>query len=252
MIRLANVSVKYETPKGQITALESVSLDFPRDRFISIVGRSGCGKSTLLRTICGLISPSSGSVSVDGLNPAEYRLDRSFGFVFQDAALLPWRSALDNVLLPMKLQQRLPDRERRARALELLQLVRLDGFQRHFPSQLSGGMRQRVSIARALSYDPEILLMDEPFGALDALTRQELTDEVLRLWHGKPRTIIFVTHSLQEALFMSDTVIVMAPNPGRVRGVIEVDLPRPRAAVLRRTSEFTTRLAELEEAIACD
>jgi len=252
VISLADVSVQFATRKGRITALENITLDFARDQFVSIVGRSGCGKSTLLRLICGLVTPSSGSLSVDGKSPAAYRTERSFGFVFQDAALLPWRSALDNIMLPMKLQERMPEPERHARALELLQLVRLHGFERHFPSQLSGGMRQRVSIARALSYDPEILLMDEPFGALDELTRQELTDQVLRLWQGRRRTIVFVTHSLQEALYMSDSVVVMASTPGRVKAVIEVDLPRPRVPTLRRTPEFISRLAQLEEAIAND
>lgn len=251
-VDLSAVSMVFSSKSGPVTALQNVNLTIGKNRFVSIVGRSGCGKSTLLRIICGLARPTAGSVAVDGLAPDDYQKDRRFGFVFQEATLLPWRTALENVALPMKVQKLVPPLRQAERAKELLKLVRLDGFEGHYPSQLSGGMRQRVSIARALSYDPEILLMDEPFGALDEFTRQEMNDELVRLWQEQNRTIVFVTHNLAEALFLSDVVVVMAPRPGRVRAVIDVDLPRPRVPDLRQEPDFIRRLSELERIISHD
>ena len=251
-VTLAGVSMVFPSPRGPVTALEGIDLAVPKNRFVSIVGRSGCGKSTLLRLVCGLADPTSGSVAVDGMSPALYQRDRRFGFVFQEATLLPWRTALENVALPMKIQKLVPPAMRAEKARALLKLVRLDGFESHYPSQLSGGMRQRVSIARALSYEPEILLMDEPFGALDEFTRQEMNEELVRLFEQEKRTVVFVTHNLAEALYLSDRVVVMAPHPGRVRAVIEVDLPRPRRPQLRQGADFVARVAELEEIIRHD
>ncbi|MBN9018294.1 MAG: ABC transporter ATP-binding protein [Rhizobiales bacterium] len=251
-ISIAGVSMVFDSPRGPVTALKGIDLAIPKNRFVSIVGRSGCGKSTLLRLICGLVRPTVGEVTVDGMSPDLYQRDRRFGFVFQEATLLPWRTALENVALPMKIQKVVQPARREERARDLLKLVRLQGFEGHYPSQLSGGMRQRVSIARALSYDPEILLMDEPFGALDEFTRQEMNEELVRLWQEQNRTIVFVTHNLAEALYLSDIVVVMAPHPGRVRAVIEVDLPRPRRAAIRQGGDFIARLARLEEVISHD
>ncbi len=251
-IAIDDVSMVFASAAGRVTALDRVNLSIGRNRFVSLVGRSGCGKSTLLRILCGLATPTSGQVAIDGLTPAAYQKDRRFGFVFQEATLLPWRTALENVALPMKVQRLLPSERRAEKARELMKLVRLEGFERHYPSQLSGGMRQRVSIARALSYDPEILLMDEPFGALDEFTRQEMNDELMRIWQEQNRTIVFVTHNLAEALFLSDVVVAMAPRPGRIRAVMEVDLPRPRTAELRQHPDFIHRLAELERIISHD
>lgn len=216
-------------------ALQEVSLAIERNEFVSIVGPSGCGKSTLLRLIAGLIGPSSGQVGIDGVAVDGPR--RDVGVVFQAPTLLPWANVLDNVLFPLKILHRLaPHSPARARAL--LHLVGLSDFERKMPSELSGGMQQRASICRALITDPDILLMDEPFGALDALTREEMSLELLRIWQEQPKTIFFVTHSVPEAVLLADRVCVMTARPGRIIEIIDVPLARPRSYEQESLQEF--------------
>ncbi len=216
-------------------ALREVSLAIERNEFVAIVGPSGCGKSTLLRLIAGLIGPSSGQVTIDGVAVDGPR--RDIGVVFQAPTLLPWANVLDNVLFPLKILHRLaPDSPDKAR--DLLRLVGLSEFERKMPSELSGGMQQRASICRALITDPDILLMDEPFGALDALTREEMSLELLRIWQEQPKTIFFVTHSVPEAVLLADRVCVMTARPGRIIEIIDVPLARPRSYEQESLQEF--------------
>jgi NitT/TauT family transport system ATP-binding protein len=218
-----------------VQALLEVSLAIERNEFVSIVGPSGCGKSTLLRLIAGLIGASSGRVTIDGAAIDGPR--RDIGVVFQAPTLLPWANVLDNVLFPLKILHRLaPDSPAKGR--ELLRLVGLSDFERKMPSELSGGMQQRTSICRALITDPDILLMDEPFGALDALTREEMSLELLRIWQEQPKTIFFVTHSVPEAVLLADRVCVMTARPGRIIEIIDVPLPRPRSYEQESLQEF--------------
>ena len=216
-------------------ALLEVSLAIERNEFVSIVGPSGCGKSTLLRLIAGLIGPSSGKVTIDGAAIDGPR--RDVGVVFQAPTLLPWANVLDNVLFPLKILHRLAPGSP-AKGRELLRLVGLSDFERKMPSELSGGMQQRTSICRALITDPDILLMDEPFGALDALTREEMSLELLRIWQEQPKTIFFVTHSVPEAVLLADRVCVMTARPGRIIEIIDVPLPRPRSYEQESLQEF--------------
>ncbi len=223
--------------KGGVVALEDISLDVrPRD-FVSLIGPSGCGKSTLLRIIGDLIQPTSGDVVINGKTARQARLDRDYGIVFQDAVLYDWRTVARNVELPLEMSG-WDRRRRRERVQEMLELVGLHGFEKHHPWQLSGGMQQRVSIARALSFSPDLLLMDEPFGALDEMTRERLNGELLRIWEETEATIVFVTHSIAEAVFLSTHVVVMSPRPGRIAGVVEVDLPRERTLATREDARY--------------
>ena len=226
MIRLEHVTRVFASRDGDdIVALEDVSLEIPHNAFVCVVGPSGCGKSTLLRLVAGLVPASSGSITIGGVAVTEPRAD--IGIVFQAPTLLPWATVLDNVLFPLRMMNRLaPDST--DRAMDLIRLVGLGGFEHRYPRELSGGMQQRAGICRALVHDPAILLMDEPFGALDALTREELTLELQRIWSDKPKTIVFVTHSISEATLLADRVVVMSPRPGRIVELIDVGLPRPR------------------------
>ena len=220
---------------ADVCALQDVSLSIERNEFVSIVGPSGCGKSTLLRLIAGLIRVSSGQVEIDGIEVKEPR--RDIGIVFQAPTLLPWANVLNNVLFPLKILRRLkPDSSDKAR--ELLNLVSLNGFESKMPAELSGGMQQRAAICRALITEPDILLMDEPFGALDALTREEMSLELLRIWAEHPKTVFFVTHSVPEAVLLADRVFVMTPRPGRIIETIPVSLPRPRSYEQESMQEF--------------
>ena len=231
------VSLKFQTDDGEIEALANVNLAVAAGEFVSFIGPSGCGKTTLLRIIADLEQPTDGTLMVNGVPPHEARLKRQYGYVFQAPALYPWRTVERNVTLPLEVMGVAKD-ERRRRAREQLELVNLAGFARKFPWQLSGGMQQRVSIARALSFDPALLLMDEPFGALDEIVRDHLNEQLLRLWDKTGKTVLFVTHSLPEAVFLSTRIVVMSPRPGRVVDVISCEFPRDRTLEIRETPEF--------------
>jgi NitT/TauT family transport system ATP-binding protein len=245
-LRIRGVSMGFGAGAARVQALQDIDLDIARNSFVSIVGRSGCGKSTLLRIVSGLIAADTGTVQVMGEGIAAYQRNRRFGFVFQDASLFPWKTAAQNIGLPLRILGQGDRAARAARIESLLGLVQLHGFGGHYPAQLSGGMRQRVSIARALASEPEILLMDEPFGALDEFTRREIHDQLIGIWRTKPMTVVFVTHSLSEALYLSDRIVVMAPRPGRVRAVVDVVHPRPMDRAVRQSPEYLAQLAELE------
>ena len=236
MISLDRVTRIFNSRDGdQIVALQDVSLDIGRNEFVTLVGPSGCGKSTLLRIVAGLILPTAGAASIGGVPIAEPRSET--GIVFQAPTLLPWATVLDNVLFPLRMMHRI-DSASADKAMALLKLVGLAGFEAKSPRELSGGMQQRVAICRALVHDPDILLMDEPFGALDALTREEMTMELLRIWGERPKTVLFVTHSITEAVVLADRVVVMSPRPGRIAEVIKVGLPRPRSFETEASAEF--------------
>jgi NitT/TauT family transport system ATP-binding protein len=238
-----------KTFKGGTTAVHGIELDIHPGEFVSLIGPSGCGKSTLLRIIGDLIQPSSGQLTVNGKSAHQARLDRDYGIVFQDAVLYDWRTVAKNIQLPLEMLGW--DRRRREeRVRELMQLVELTGFEKHHPWQLSGGMQQRVSIARALSFDPKLLLMDEPFGALDEMTRERLNAELLRIWQETGSTVVFVTHSIPEAVFLSTRVVVMSARPGRISTVIEIDLSQPRGAETREEPRFFELVTEVREALA--
>ncbi|MGF1667992.1 MAG: ABC transporter ATP-binding protein [Acidimicrobiia bacterium] len=233
---------------NEVTALDGIDLDIAPGEFISLIGPSGCGKSTLLRVVGDLVAPTSGTVAVNGKTPHQARLDRDYGMVFQSATLLEWRRIADNVELPLEVMGYSKD-ERERRATEMLRLVQLERFAHHYPWQLSGGMQQRVSIARALSFEPKILLMDEPFGALDEMTRERMQMELLRIWSETNITVIFVTHSIPEAVFLSTRVVVMSPRPGRVSDIVEIDLPQPRQFETREDQRFFQLLTRVRESL---
>jgi NitT/TauT family transport system ATP-binding protein len=232
-----------------VTALIGIDLDVRPREFVSLIGPSGCGKSTLLRIIGDLIEPSDGTVVVNGKPAHRARLDHDYGIVFQEAVLYDWRTVSKNIALPLELLKW--SREKRsARVKEMLDLVELEGFEDHHPWQLSGGMQQRVAIARALSFDPALLLMDEPFGALDEMTRERMNLELLRIWDASGSTIVFVTHSIPEAVFLSTRVVVMSARPGRVAAIVEVDLPQPRTGRTREEPRFFELVTEVRERLA--
>ena len=232
----------------ETTALQGIDLEIGEREFVSLIGPSGCGKSTLLRIIGDLIQPTSGAAVVNGKPARQARIDRDYGIVFQDPVLYDWRTVAKNIALPLELARW--DRRRRvAKVKEMLDLVELSGFENHHPWQLSGGMQQRVSIARALSFDPALLLMDEPFGALDEMTRERLNMELLQIWAASGSTVVFVTHSIAEAVFLSTRVVVMSPRPGRISDVIAIDLPQPRTATTREEPHFFELVTEVREAL---
>jgi NitT/TauT family transport system ATP-binding protein len=239
------VTVRFVTDRRTVTALDNVSFSIEQGGFLALLGPSGCGKSTLLRVVADLVTPSAGRTAVLGGTPEQARRSRALGFVFQDAALLPWRTAIQNVELPLEVggAPKLPAGAPTPR--ELLKLVGLEGWENSFPHELSGGMRQRVSIARALVGGPRILLMDEPFGALDEITRDRLNEELLKVWRETRTTILFVTHSIYEATFLGQRVLVLSANPGRVREMVEIDLPGERTLEMRETERFVGIAARL-------
>jgi NitT/TauT family transport system ATP-binding protein len=236
-IEISGLSLSFDTADGPVQALSDVSLRVARGEFVSFIGPSGCGKTTLLRAVADLENPTSGSIRVNGLSPREARADRAYGYVFQAPALYPWRTVARNIALPLEIMG-FSRAEREARVVKGLELVNLSGFGAKYPWQLSGGMQQRASIARALSFDPDLLLMDEPFGALDEIVRDMLNQQLLRLWDVTGKTVLFVTHSIPEAVFLSTHIVVMSPRPGRIYDVIECNFPRDRALDIRETPEF--------------
>ena len=236
-IDVNNLSLTFETADGKVDALSNVSLQIAEGEFVSFIGPSGCGKTTLLRVIADLQQPTAGSLLVNGISAEQARLDRRYGYVFQAPALFPWRTIEQNLKLPLEIMG-YSESERRQRAARYLALVNLSGFERKYPWQLSGGMQQRVSIARALSFDPALLLMDEPFGALDEIVRDHLNEQLLQLWDKTGKTVLFVTHSIPEAVFLSTRIVVMSPRPGRIIDIIDCDFPRQRTLEIRETPEF--------------
>ncbi len=236
-IDIRGLSLTFKTADTPVHALADIDLTIRRGEFISLIGPSGCGKTTLVRVIADLERPSGGSIEVNGVSPEAARQNRAYGYVFQAPALYSWRSVMRNVTLPLEIMG-LPAAERKVRAVKYLAMVGLGGFERKFSWQLSGGMQQRVSIARALSFEPELLLMDEPFGALDEITRDHLNEQLLRLWEKTGKTVVFVTHSIAEAVFLSNRIVVMSPRPGRILEIIESDLPADRGLDIRETTQF--------------
>ncbi|MGI5160915.1 ABC transporter ATP-binding protein [Microbispora sp. CA-102843] len=249
IIRIDGVTKQFNAGTDRsVTALADIDLTIAEGEFVSLLGPSGCGKSTLLRIMADLTQPTAGSVSLNGKPPAAARRDRDYGMVFQQAGLFEWRNVQRNVELPLQVAG-VAKQERRAKAEAMLDLVRLPEFARHFPWQLSGGMQQRVAIARALSADPKILFMDEPLGALDEMNREHLQGELLRIWSDTRTTVVFVTHSITEAVFLSSRIVVMSPRPGRIAASIDVDLPYPRTAETRTLPDFFDKITEVRAAL---
>ena len=245
---VVDISGVSKTFSGGTSALQGIELTIEPGEFVSLIGPSGCGKSTLLRIMGDLIEPSSGDVVVNGKTARRARIDRDYGIVFQDPVLYDWRTVAKNIALPLELAGW--DRRRRAaRIRDMLDLVELNGFADHHPWQLSGGMQQRVSIARALSFDPALLLMDEPFGALDEMTRERLNNQLLEIWARSGSTVVFVTHSIAEAVFLSTRVVIMSPRPGRISSVIPNDLPQPRTAATREEPRFFELVTQVRDAL---
>jgi NitT/TauT family transport system ATP-binding protein len=237
VIEARGLGLTFQTADGPVHALRDVTLTIGRGDFVSFIGPSGCGKTTFLRSVAALEHPTEGTLTVNGMSPDAARLARAYGYVFQAAGLYPWRTIAGNIRLPLEIMG-FPRAEQDERVDRVLELVELTGFARKFPWQLSGGMQQRASIARALAFDADILLMDEPFGALDEIVRDRLNEELLNLWSQTGKTIGFVTHSIPEAVYLSTRIVVMSPRPGRITDVIESPLPRERALDIRDTPEF--------------
>jgi NitT/TauT family transport system ATP-binding protein len=253
IVSVKDVSMIYRTrgPGGEAletVALQDANLEIQPGEFISLIGPSGCGKTTLLRLLADLIQPSSGDLRLGGKTPDEARKARAYGYVFQAPALFEWRTVMANVMLPLEVMN-FPVAERKERAEKMLKLVGLEKFARNYPWQLSGGMQQRVSIARALAFEPQLLFMDEPFGALDEITRENLNLELLRLWRETGKTVIFVTHSIPEAVFLSTRIVVMTPRPGKIEKIINVDLPQPRDFDTRESPRFFEIATEVRESL---
>lgn len=248
-VQVQQASVVYQTADTPVHALSNIDLNIAEGEFVSLIGPSGCGKTTLMRVIADLEHISGGSVLVNGTSPHEARLARAYGYVFQSPALFPWRTVLANVTLPLQIQGK-GRSEARQIAIEHLERVGLQGFEGKYPWQLSGGMQQRVSIARALSFEPRILMMDEPFGALDEITRDRLNEQLQQLWQRERRTVLFVTHSIAEAVYLSTKIVVMSPRPGRIVKVIDSPLPDDRHLGLRDSVDFMALAHEVRETLA--
>ena len=248
VIAIRDLNMVYRGRGTETVALKNANLDIKKGEFVSLIGPSGCGKTTLLRLIADLIQPTSGEIVVAGKSPRDSRLAREYGYVFQSPALLEWRSVLKNVMLPLEIMGFSRD-ERKARAASLLEMVGLQDFHKQYPWQLSGGMQQRVSIARALAFDPKLMLMDEPFGALDEITRETMNLELLRIWQETKKTVVFVTHSISEAVFLSSRIVVMTPRPGKIERVIDVELPYPRDNDTRESQVFFELATEVRESL---
>jgi NitT/TauT family transport system ATP-binding protein len=247
-IEIRGLSLVFATADAPVIALSNVDLSIRRGEFVSFIGPSGCGKTTLMRVIADLEQQTEGEITVNGVSPRDARLARAYGYVFQAPALYPWRSVQANVTLPLEIMK-MPRAQRLKRAARYLEMVGLTGFERKFPWQLSGGMQQRVSIARALSFEPQLLLMDEPFGALDEITRDHLNEHLIRLWEQTRKTVVFVTHSIAEAVFLSTRIVVMSPRPGRIIDVIDNNLSGKRSLDIRDSSEFLAVAHRVREAL---
>lgn len=244
-IEIKDLGVTFQDNSGNdVQALTGVNLNIYKGEFIALLGPSGCGKTTLLRSVADLQEPTEGTVRISGMTPKEIRLQQKFGFVFQQPVLFDWRTVKKNVELPLEIMY-YPKQERPARAEEMLEMVGLKDFANHYPKQLSGGMQQRVNIARALAIRPELLLMDEPFSALDEFTKEKLHEDLLRIWSRTNKTVLFVTHNIQEAVFLSDRVCVLSPHPGRLSAVVEIDLPRPRTLDMKESPRFNEFVAKV-------
>jgi NitT/TauT family transport system ATP-binding protein len=245
-ISVENLGVSFTDKDGgaPVVALQNINLEIMQGEFISLLGPSGCGKTTLLRTIADLQQPTNGTISVRGETPREIRLQKKYGIVFQNPVLYEWRTVRRNVCMPMEMMG-IPKRERTARVTKMLELVGLMEFGKKYPHELSGGMQQRVGIARALAIHPEILLMDEPFSALDEFTKEKLHEDLLRIWKKTNKTILFVTHNIQEAVFLSDRVVVLSPHPGRVSAVVTINLDRPRDLSIKSSPEFNALVTKV-------
>jgi NitT/TauT family transport system ATP-binding protein len=248
IVTVRGVDKRFGAGAETTTALQAIDLAIAPGEFVSLIGPSGCGKSTLLRIIGDLTAPSVGAVTVNGKPAGAARRDRDYGIVFQAPVLFDWRTIEQNVELPLEIIG-VARGERRRRASEMLALVELSDFARHHPWQLSGGMQQRAAIARALAFEPRLLLMDEPFGALDEMTRERMNDELLRIWERTGTTIVFVTHSIPEAVFLSSRIVVMSPRPGRITDLVEVDLPRPRTDASRESERYFELVTRVREAL---
>ena len=248
VISVNKLSLTYQTNDGPVHALQDINLDIKKGEFVSFIGPSGCGKTTLLRVIAELETPTSGTIQVNGMSASEARMQRAYGYVFQAAGLYPWRTIGGNIKLPLEIMG-YSKKQREERVAHVLELVELSGFDKKFPWQLSGGMQQRASIARALAFDADILLMDEPFGALDEIVRDHLNEQLLKLWARTQKTIGFVTHSIPEAVFLSTKIVVMSPRPGRIANIIESTLPRDRSLDIRESQEFLDIAAEVRDGL---
>jgi NitT/TauT family transport system ATP-binding protein len=248
VIDIRGLSLIFQTADTPVFALSDIDLSIAGGEFVSFIGPSGCGKTTLMRVIADLERPTEGTITVNGVTPEQARLQRAYGYVFQAPALYPWRTVIRNITLPLEIMG-LDRGERDARAVKYLDMVGLNGFERKFPWQLSGGMQQRVSIARALSFEPQLLLMDEPFGALDEITRDHLNEQLIGLWEQTRKTVIFVTHSISEAVFLSTRIVVMSPRPGRILEVIDCNLPGKRKLDIRETPEFLAVAHRVRQAL---
>ena len=248
IVDVKGVEKRFDAAGASTIALEAIDLRIGSGEFVSLIGPSGCGKSTLLRLIADLTAPTAGEISVNGKPARRARLDRDYGMVFQAPVLFDWRTIDENVQLPLEVMG-VPRSDRQERSTRMLSLVELSDFARHHPWQLSGGMQQRAAIARALAFEPKLLLMDEPFGALDEMTRERMNDELLRIWERTGTTVVFVTHSIPEAVFLSSRVVVMSARPGRITDVIEIDLPRPRNDETRETERYFSLITEVREAL---
>ena len=248
VVHIAGVGKTFGDDGAGVVALEGIDVDIRSGDFVSLIGPSGCGKSTLLRLIGDLTAPTTGSIEVNGKPARRARLDRDYGMVFQAPVLMDWRTVVRNIELPLEIMGWKPA-ARASRSAELLKLIELDGFEGRHPWQLSGGMQQRVAIARALAFDPKLLLMDEPFGALDEMTRERMNLELMRIWGRTQTTVVFVTHSIPEAVFLSTRVVVMSARPGRVAKVVDIDLPQPRTVETRETERYFELVTEVREAL---
>lgn len=245
-IEVNDVSMRYQTGTKEVLALKNVNLEIHKGEFVSLLGPSGCGKTTLLRLMADLLQPTDGEIKITGNTPQEARLARRYGMVFQNPVLYAWRKVINNVKLPLEVMG-VPKEKQNDKAMSLLDLVGLKEFADKYPWQLSGGMQQRVAIARALATDPEILLMDEPFSALDEFSRERLNSELLSIWSKIGNTVVFVTHSIPEAVFLSDRVFVLSPHPGRLSAVVDINLPRPRDKEIRNSTEFFSLVTQIRD-----